>query len=158
MNVMVLDRVPVLADRVSPAASSQPTVMIVGDDPEWAQAVETICDFFDIGVELVSSELDVGYLAREFRPMAIITAVDLKGQDGFHVMREIAGYAPDLPMMVLTGYDPAIMGAAEAMQEVTGLTSVRIEASLPSMGELVDFLFRAGRQSGVGRMMAVSYG
>jgi hypothetical protein len=58
-------------------------------------------------------------------------------------------------MMLLTGQDAALMGAADAMVEITGLTHMRIVADLPGMGELIDFLFRAGRSAGIGRMMPV---
>ncbi len=156
MNVMITDRAPIQKDSIFSPVEPQPLVMVVGDEPAWARSIEAICDFLDIGVEHVSSGLDVTYLMREFRPMAVITQVDLAGQDGFHVMQAVAAHDRRLPVMIVTGQDPAMMGAVDAMQEVTGLTTVRLETALPPMGEMVDFLFRAGRQAGIGRMMPIS--
>lgn len=131
-------------------------VMIVGDDLSWAPGLDSICDFFGLVVEHVPSELDVAFLLKEFRPMAVIAEVDGRGQDGFHVMSAVAEYDPTLPMMLLTGQDPALMGAADAIREITGLTRMLIADELPCIGEVVDFLFRAGRNAGMDRMMPIS--
>ncbi len=139
------------------APAPQGMVMIVGDDLAWGQNLDLICDFFGIAVEHVPSHLDVGFLLREFRPMAVIAEVDGIGQDGFHVMQEVAAHDADLPVMLLTGHDPALLGAADAMTEITGLTRMNAVPELPPLGELIDFLFRAGRAAGVGRMMPVSH-
>lgn len=88
--------------------------------------------------------------------MAVIAEVDGRGQDGFHVMSAVAEYDPTLPMMLLTGQDPALMGAADAIREITGLTRMLIADELPCIGEVVDFLFRAGRNAGMDRMMPIS--
>lgn len=155
---MIVDTVssPMLLNESRGVNAPQGLVMIVGDDLSWGQGLDTICDFFGLAVEHVPSELDVAYLLREFRPMAVIAEVDGYGQDGFHVMGEVAAYDPDLPMMILTGRDPALMGAADAMREITGLTHLRVKEELPAIGEVIDFLFRAGRAAGVGRMMPIS--
>jgi DNA-binding NtrC family response regulator len=129
--------------------------MIVGDDLSWSPALDVICDFFDLAVEHVHSDLDVAYLLAEYRPMAVIAEVDGNGQDGFHVMKTVSAYDPELPMMLLTGGDPVLAGAAEAVREITGLVNMTAERALPSIGELVDFLFRAGRAAGITRMMPV---
>jgi hypothetical protein len=153
---MILDRAPTFEPKTSQPTGSQPLVMVVTDDPARVRPLEVVCDFLDIGIEYVSSELDVGYLMREFRPMAVVTEADLRGQDGFHVMQQVAVYHPQLPVMMVTGADPALMGAADAVREWCGLTNVRIEPALPRVGEMVDFLFRAGRQAGVSRMMPLA--
>lgn len=156
MNVAVTDR-PMTQDAEGVAATApQGLVMIVGDDLSWGPGLDTICDFFGLVVEHVPSELDVAFLLREFRPMAVIAEADGRGQDGFHVMGAVADYDRTLPMMLLTGHDAALMGAADAMVEITGLTHMRVVADLPGMGEVIDFLFRAGRSAGIGRMMPVS--
>jgi len=122
-------------------------VMIVGDDHPIGQSLETICDFLGFGVEHVPTNLDVASLLREHRPMAVIAEVDGAGQDGYHVMIAIADYDRGLPMMLLTGPDPALMGAADAVQEAFQLSSVTLSAATPYVGEVVDFLFRAGRRA-----------
>ena len=156
MTVAIAPRPMTVNTDTNGRTSPQGLVMIVGDDLSWGPGLDAICDFFGLVVEHVPSELDVAFLLREFRPMAVIAEADGRGQDGFHVMGAVAEYDRTLPMMLLTGHDAALMGAADAMVEVTGLTHMRIAAELPTMGEVIDFLFRAGRSAGVGRTMPVS--
>ncbi len=155
MSVDTTEQPFVFTPTTRESIAPQGMVMIVGDDLSWGQNLDLICDFFGIAVEHVPSELDVGYLLREFRPMAVIAEADARGQDGFNVMLEVARHDPDLPMMLLTGQDPALLGAAEAMREVTGLTRLIAVPELPVLGDVIDFLFRAGRAAGIGRMMPV---
>ncbi len=61
-------------------------------------------------------------------------------------MKLIAAYDPGLPIMMLTGGDAALAGAADAIEEVWGLTSVVTRDEPPSPGELVEFLFHAGQR------------
>lgn len=153
MNVMVLDRSPISEQTMSKPQELQSLIMVVTDHVARFRPLEVVCDFFDIGVEFVSSSLDVKFLMQEFRPMALVTEAELSGQDGFHVMRQVAEHNRTLPVMIVTGADPALLGAADAIQDISGLTDVRAAMTLPSMAEMVDFLFRAGRQAGIGRMM-----
>jgi hypothetical protein len=39
------------------------------------------------------------------------------------------------------------MGAADAIEEIWGLTNVTKSPELPMVGAIVDFLFKAGRRS-----------
>ena len=156
MTVTTTSRPTIFSSEAPERVAPQGLVMIIGDDLSWGQGLDTICDFFGLAVEHVPTELDVAFLLREFRPMAVIAEVDGRGQDGFHVMGEVAAYDRGLPMILLTGLDATLMGAADAMREITGLTSLRIEEGLPLMAEMVDFLFRAGRAAGIDRMMPIS--
>jgi ActR/RegA family two-component response regulator len=153
MSIDIAQRPTLFSTAATEPVSAQGLVMIVGDDLSWGPRLDAICDFFSLAVEHVPSELDVAYLLREFRPMAIIAEVDGQGQDGFHVMQAVSAYDPDLPMMLLTGHDQALMGAADAIREIAGLTRLLIVAELPNMADTIDFLFRAGRVAGIGRMM-----
>jgi hypothetical protein len=141
----------------STPASTQGLILIVGDDLSWGDALDTVCDFFDLAVEHVPSEVDVGVLLREFRPMAVIAEVDGRGQDGYHVMKVVANHDPSLPFMLLADDNPALHGAADAVKELTGLTNCRISTGLPPLAGLVDFLFQAGRRAGIGRMMPINH-
>jgi hypothetical protein len=134
---------------------AQAVVMIVTDNRFLARSVETVCDFLGLGVEVVPTRVEVSSLLNEYHPMAVIVEVDGVAQDGYHVMMEVAIYDSELPIMLLTGDDPALMGAADAVQEICGLTSVTKAPELPHAGALVDFLFKAGRQAGCSRLMPV---
>ena len=123
------------------------TVVVVEDEPLWSEAIRELCAFLEVRLACVPSRVDLGLVLREHRPMAVLANMDAAGQDGPHVMKLIAAYDPDLPIMVLTGGDAALAGAADGVEEVWGLTSVVTRDDPPGPGEFVEFLFRAG-QSG----------
>ena len=135
--------------------SVQPVVVIVSDDPSLTMSLEVVCDFLALGVEHVSSSEDIMSVLQRQRPMAIVTEMDCRDQDGFNVMMAVSHYDPDLPLMVLTNNDPALMGAADAIEEICGLTAVVHSARTPRVGDLVDFFFTAGRKTGCMRLMPV---
>jgi hypothetical protein len=57
--------------------------------------------------------------------------------------------------MLLTNGDAVLMGAADAVQDIWGLTSVTRTSGFPVAGQLVGFLFNAGRRSGCMRLVPV---
>ena len=87
--------------------------------------------------------------------MAVITDVDGDDQDGFHVMKTVGRYNRELPVMLLTDGDPVLLGAADAIQDLWGLTSVTRTSGFPVAGQLVAFLFSAGRRAGCMRLVPV---
>lgn len=130
------------------APACEAAIVIVDDDALWSEAIEELCAFLEVRLTRVSSRVDLVPVLRDQRPMAVLANMDAAGQDGSHVMKLIAAYDPDLPIMILTGGDAALAGAADAVEEVWGLTSVVTRDDPPSPGELVEFLFRAGRRGG----------
>jgi ActR/RegA family two-component response regulator len=128
------------------------TTVLVEDEPLWSEAIEDLCAFLEVQLARVSSTSDIAAVLRDQRPMAVLANMEAAGQDGCHVMKLVAAHDPDLPMMVFTGGDAALAGAADAIEEVWGLTSVVTRDTPPSAGEVVEFLFRAGRR---GRCMGL---
>ena len=136
-------------------AQRQALVLIVTDDLHLSMNFGSLCGFLNIDMEHVPSDQDLAIVLREQQPMAVIADLDGNGQDGYHVMMQVAEYDRELPMLLLTGRDPALAGAADAIEELWQLTSVAQTSSMPSVGNLVDFLFRAGRKGRCMRMMPV---
>ena len=137
------------------AAYRQALVVIASDSPETIHDLEVICEFFDLAVEIVSAGTDMMRLLRDNRPMAVIADIDGEEQDGFHSMKVVASYDRDLPIMMLTGGDPVLMGATDAMQELWQLTMVSRTTDKPLAGQLAEFLFIAGRRAGCMRLVQV---
>ena len=133
----------------------QGIVAIVSDAPATIEKLTPVCDFLDLRVEVVSGGMDLVQVLRDHDPMAVITDVDGPDQDGFHVMKLVAGHSRDLPIMLLTDGDAAMMGAADAVQDLWGLTAVTRTSGFPVAGQLVGFLFGAGRQAGCMRLVPV---
>ncbi len=122
----------------------QAVIVVVEDGIDCTTAVQEICDYLDLEIERLSSHDDLGPVLRKRRPMAVIAELEAAGQDGCHVMKIVAGHDDSLPVLLLTGGDPALAGAADAVEEIWGLSSVTKSISLPALGEVVHFLFRAG--------------
>jgi DNA-binding NtrC family response regulator len=152
----VLDLVGTQTTRLTHTPYTRPAqavVVIVSDSPAIVSPIEAVCDFLDLAVEHVTSAQDVLAVLDTNRPMALITEMDGRVQDGFNVMMAVAEYNPELPLMVLTGEDPTLAGAADAIEELWHLTHVIKAARMPKIGELVDFFFTAGRKTGCMRLM-----
>jgi hypothetical protein len=133
------------AEISTPAPVREATVVVVEGEPRWSNAVEELCAFLEVRLARVSDSADLGPVLRDRRPMAVLACMDGAGQDGGHVMKLVAAHDPDLPVMMLTDGDAALAGAADAVEEVWGLTDVVKQSAQPSAGEMVEFLFRAGQ-------------
>ena len=140
---------------ITQTVATQPVVVIVSDDPCLAMSLEVVCDFLEIGLEHISSSDDLMTVLENHRPMALVTEMDGRDQDGFNVMMTVSRFDPDLPVMLLTNNDPVLTGAAEAIEELCGLLSVVKSPRIPKIGDLVDFFFTAGRKKGSVRFMPV---
>jgi len=67
----------------------------------------------------------------------------------------VAGYDRHLPVLLITGDEPEMLGAIDAVAEMWQLSSVVTSPDLPSIGGIVDYLFQAGRKGDCLRLMPV---
>ena len=125
-----------------------PLVLVVEDGTRLSEAIRELCDFLHIGVETIGGAADLARILQDRRPMAVLAEMDAPSQDGGYVMMRIGEHDRSLPLMLLTGSSPVLVGAAEAIEELCGLSAVSRHPVLPEIGEIVEFLFRAG-QSGL---------
>ncbi|MBN8903430.1 MAG: hypothetical protein BGO51_23385 [Rhodospirillales bacterium 69-11] len=130
-------------------------VMLVDSRGTSATALANLCGFLEIGLLRADDDLPLAAQLERHRPMAIVAELDDPMQDGCHVLMTVAGFDPDLPVLLVTGDDPRLLGAVDAVEELWGLGRVTRTPALPPAGALVEFLFQAGRRAGVGRMMPV---
>ncbi len=143
-------------DRLGTMGSTkQGVVAVVSDNPATIANMGSVCDFLDLRMEVVSTAADLCQVLLEHQPMAVIADVEGDAQDGFHIMKLIARHDADMAVMLLTGGDAVLMGAADAVQEMCGLTSVTLSSEFPLGGQLVAFLFSAGRRMGCLRLVPV---
>jgi len=127
-------------------ARREPLVLAVEDQVRFSPGLQTICEFLGIRLERVDSHRDLTPLLKVCRPMAVFCELDSPGQDGCHVMKIVAEHDRTLPLLVVSGEDPSLLGAAQAVEELLHLTGVLASERLPGIGELVEFLFAAGRK------------
>ncbi len=135
-------------------ATREALVVVVEDDFGLSNAFRSVCECLGVAVERMSSRGDLGSVLRQRRPMAVVAAMDAPGQDGCHVLMTVAAHDRSLPVMLIVGDDPAMLGAIDAVEEIWQLSSVAKYLLMPSVGAVVDFLFRAGRKGGCMRLMS----
>lgn len=133
----------------------RPLLLIVEDGDGIAGTLQPICDFLAIAVERLPSDHDLPGALRDYNPMGVMAHLDCQGQDGYHVMMTVAQHDRSLPILLLTGDDPALAGAADAVEELWQLEAVEKFARLPSIGAIVDFIFRSGRKGRCTRLLPV---
>ncbi len=139
----------------SSTAAKQGVVAIVCDDPATIEKLAPVLEFLDLKMEIVSAGMDLMQMLEDLRPMAVIIEIEGGDQDGFHTMKMVANHSRDLPMLLLTGGDAVLMGAADAVQDLWGLTEVTRTSEFAIAGQLVAFLFSAGRRAGCMRLVPV---
>jgi hypothetical protein len=130
-------------------------ILVVEDDHQLSGALRSICDCLNVTVERIPSHNELGPLLHQRCPMAIVAEMEAEGQDGCHVLMTVAAHDRDLPVLLVTGDDPALLGAIDAVEELWQLTSVVKWPLMPGVGGIVDFLFHAGRKGGCMRLLPV---
>jgi hypothetical protein len=130
-------------------------VVVVEDGVSLSEPFRLICECLGFGIERMASRGDLGSLLRNRRPMAVVAEMDAAGQDGCHVLMTVAAYDRSLPVLLITGPDPALLGAVDAVEELWELSSVEKYQEQLGIGAMVDFLFRAGRKGRCIRLMSV---
>jgi hypothetical protein len=145
---------PSVADRsvqppvFPPPTSRPPVLMIVEDCDTLSCAALGLCASLGVKVTSVRNPDRFPDLLVKLCPIAVLAVLDGAGQDGCHVMMRVADYAPELPLLLITGRNPAFIGAAEAVKELWRLSVVRMVPELPSPGELAEFVCSALRSAG----------
>jgi CheY-like chemotaxis protein len=138
---------------LSTAAYTPPTqrellVLVIEDAPVLCRTIGYLCDYLGITVEAVPGNADLKKLLRSRRPMAVMSTIDTPAQDGCHVLKTVAEHDRTLPVLLVTGSDPALLGAVEAVEEICQLGHVLKVTGAPGVGDVIEFLFKAGRRSG----------
>jgi hypothetical protein len=129
-------------------------VLVVDDDYAISSAFRSVCECLNVAVERMPTHDDLSSVLRQRSPMAVVAEMDAAGQDGCHVLMTVAAYDPDLPVLLITGDDPTLLGAIDAVEEVWRLTSVDKWPRILGVGAVVDFLFRSGRKGNCMRLMS----
>lgn len=136
-----------------PLDPARPVVMIVRDYGKDNELLDTICAFLDVGVVHTGGDDRLDIVLLTVRPAAVIADLEGETQDGFHVMKTAAKYDRSLPLLLLSDGDPVLLGALDAVREISGLTHVASVTGAEDIGSMVDFLCHAVRDAGTPGLM-----
>ena len=70
MSFTTTDRIQQMHPILRARTETQALVMIVTDNLPWGQAIDAVCDFFGLGIEVVPSDFDLWPFLQAFRPVA----------------------------------------------------------------------------------------
>jgi len=133
--------------------AEQQRILVLGPQPP---ALEPVCSALDMQPVRVTSYHEMPFMLHHHTPMGVICVIDPVGRDICRVLRGIAGYNPDLPVLIVANDDPACLGVMDAAEQLWGLTGLHTIPQDPAPGDLVTFLFHAGRHGKTGRLLPVS--
>lgn len=133
----------------------KPLVLIIEDAPVMSEAFHNVCDFLNVAVETIPSSSNVIAALQRYSPMAVVAEMEARGQDGCNVLMTVSAYDRDLPVLLVTGEAPALLGAIDAVTEIWELSSVTTWPYLQGVAGIVDFLFCAGRKGSCMRLMSI---
>jgi hypothetical protein len=123
---------------------------------ETGKASETLEDMAAaLHLELVTvrSFHELPFRLHHHRPIAVVLELGPTGQACRSALRCIAAYDPAMHILMNAGDDPNVLGEIDVYENLWGLTALHRMAGPPAPGELIGFLFGAGRDHGFGRLM-----
>lgn len=139
-----------------PMSVSEPEtqcVVVLDDSDELPGLIADMCAALGIGIIHVGAVHELPFRLHHHRPIAVISAIALSGRSSCAVLRGVAAFNPDLPVMMLATEDPASQGAIDAAEQLWGLTAVTRLGATPGPRDLIGFLFHAGRRDNSGRLV-----
>jgi DNA-binding NtrC family response regulator len=129
-------------------AEFEPVVLVCEDRFLTAPSIATACRREGARAESLHSSSQLAMILSYVRPCAIISTIAFDEQDGFEVLKEVASFDRHLPILMVTGRDPVLHGALDAIEELWGLTNVsRVDEPWNAAG-LKAFLARTGAIAG----------
>jgi DNA-binding NtrC family response regulator len=131
-----------MPDRLDTSESNQQTTVLVIDDmPDVGETICRICRLNGIASEYLSNGDNLPQILRYTRVRGIIADIMMPDQDGYNIMKTVASYDRDLPMLMITGGESFLLDAADAMAAVYQLTRVHVQAKPISRRIVEQFLF-----------------
>ena len=145
---------PETANVVADPALVDPVVIVVEPQPSLSVNIREVCDFLRIRVERISGPGGIGQRLRDLQPIAVLSEAKDVDVHLYDLLMSVAGYDPNLTLMVVLRDDPETRGALEAATNLWELSDVTRLAARPGIRALFDFLFHAGRKIGAAGPLA----
>jgi two-component system phosphate regulon response regulator OmpR len=119
-------------------------ILIVDDVASEAMTLDLLCRSLGIETIRAASAAEAGEILTRIRPAAVITDLVMPGADGLDCLFMIAGYAPTVPVMVVTASERLLLKAAGELGESYGLRDLICIAKPVDLPTLTAFIARTG--------------
>lgn len=146
----------VALDALAMSERDTPSVIVL---TESGQASATLCRMvsaLDIELITVRSFHELPFRLHHHRPIGVVLELSPLGHSCRSALRSIASYDPEMHVLLVAGDDPVVLGGIDVSEKLWGLNALHRLMGAPSPADLISFLFEAGRQRGMGRLMPVA--
>jgi hypothetical protein len=133
----------------------EPVLLVFENTASVSLAIDEVCMFLGIRVEPVEDTVGIAQTLHELRPIAVLAIADEIDCTVYDMLMAVAGFDRNLPVLIVTDDRASVRGAVHAAHKLWQLTDVIHLTRDIGTRDLIDFLFRAGRNSGTGRMMPI---
>ncbi len=134
----------------------QQHILVLGNPEALSPLLVAVCEALDISLVPLSAIYDLPLRLHQISPIAVIGVALGDEADCCGVLRTIAAHDQDLPVLMLSHDDPAVLGAIDVAEQLWGLTAVRLLSPSQDAQEMVGFLFLATRRDNTGRFLPVA--
>ncbi len=126
--------------------SRAPLLLVVETTQTLSRAVGFFCKYLGVRVEAVGMHQDLRVLLAMRGPIAVMAPADAADHDTGRLLEIVAEHDRDLPVLLVIGRDCARLGRIEGAEAILGLTAVQKMTAIPGIGDLTDFLLKAGKR------------
>ena len=139
-----------MENRGAPASnrgeSRAPLLLVIETSQVLSRAVGFLCQYLGVQVEAAGMRHDLRTLLATRGPIAVMAPADAATPDADLILEIVAEYDRDLPVLLVTGRDCACLGRIEAAEARLGLSAVQRMTAMPGIGDLTEFLLKAGKR------------
>jgi EAL domain-containing protein (putative c-di-GMP-specific phosphodiesterase class I) len=123
------------------------TILIIDDDPSICQFIARVCTRSGFQPLIIENRDEFESCVKNQRLLLVITDLQMPEFDGIEFMRLLAEVRTDVPVVILSGFDPRVLHTAEAFARSVGLTVVDALRKPLSIGDLQTVLELADSQA-----------
>jgi EAL domain-containing protein (putative c-di-GMP-specific phosphodiesterase class I)/ActR/RegA family two-component response regulator len=119
----------------------QKAVLIIDDDPSICRFISRVCSRSGFDPIVASNPGDFATAIQNRSLLLVITDLQMPDFDGIEFMRMLADARTDVPVVILSGFDPRVLHTAEAFGRSIGLTIVdalQKPLSVPALRDLLE--------------------
>ncbi|WP_366555426.1 EAL domain-containing response regulator [Aquibaculum sediminis] len=137
--------------------SPTPRLLAIDDDPAIGRMLELLARNSGFEAKATTDSEEFARLAEEWQPTHVSVDLAMPGEDGLSVLRRLASMGCKARIIILSGLDDPVLGAARAMAEEDGLTVAGVLIKPFSSSKLRALLFDTSETSTVPKPSETDY-
>lgn len=101
-------------------------LLVIDDEPAIARLVRRVGESCGFTVTVASNAEEFGEALSDRPPTAICLDISMPGVDGIELLRDLADRHVTAPLLIISGFEPAIVSSARRLGEALGLNMAGI--------------------------------